>query len=116
MDVARKILVADDERNVARLIQKNLENAGYEAVCAYDGRETLQKLDSEKPSLIILDIDMPYADGFEILEIMRASPDTKDLPVILLTAKTAQTDIARGWHVGADCYITKPFDPAELLG
>lgn len=111
----KRILVVDDERPIARLVQVNLEQAGYEVSLAYDGREALQQLDSFKPDLLVLDIAMPYADGFEVIEILKASPDTEQLPVVFLTARTAETDIFRGYQSGAHCYITKPFEPADVV-
>ena len=113
--MARKILACDDEPGVLQLVQVNLERAGYDVVTAADGREALDRIHTERPDLIILDIMMPYRDGLGVLQEIRRSPVTRDLPVILLTAKTATADVARGWQEGADMYLTKPFDPQELL-
>ncbi|MBP6964582.1 MAG: response regulator [Armatimonadetes bacterium] len=111
----RKILTVDDEKHIVRLIQVNLERQGYEVVTAYDGREALEKVDSERPDLVILDVMMPYMDGFEVLQNMKRNPSTRDIPVIMLTAKAQDADVFKGWQSGVDCYLTKPFNPMELL-
>lgn len=113
--MARKVLVCDDEAGILRLIQVNLERAGYAVATAADGREALEKIHSERPDLVILDIMMPYKDGFGVLQEIRRSPDTRELPVILLTAKSSDADTLRGWQEGADSYLTKPFNPVELI-
>ncbi len=111
-----RILVVDDERHIVRLVQVNLERAGYKIVTAFDGREALEKVESEHPDLVILDVMMPYVDGFEVLQTLRKNPATQHLPVIMLTAKAQDADIFRGWQSGVDSYLTKPFNPMELLG
>jgi two-component system alkaline phosphatase synthesis response regulator PhoP/two-component system response regulator VicR len=110
-----KILVCDDERHIVRLIQVNLERQGWEVVTAFDGKEGLEKIRSEKPNLVVLDVMMPYMDGFEVLKSLRREPDTEALPVIMLTAKAQDKDVFEGYHYGADMYLTKPFNPMELV-
>lgn len=110
-----KILVCDDERHIVRLIQVNLEQQGYNVVTAYDGKEGLEKVQSEKPDLLVLDVMMPYMDGFEVLKNLRREPETEALPVIMLTAKAQDKDVFEGYHYGADMYLTKPFNPIELV-
>jgi len=110
-----KILVCDDERHIVRLIQVNLERQGWEVVTAYDGKEGLEKVKSEKPGLMVLDVMMPYMDGFEVLKSIRKEPETEKLPVIMLTAKAQDKDVFEGYHYGADMYLTKPFNPRELV-
>jgi len=110
-----KILAVDDERHIVRLVQVNLERAGYEVVTAFDGREALEKVESERPDLVVLDVMMPYMDGFEVLQTLRKNQSTRDLPVIMLTAKAQDADVFRGWQSGVDCYLTKPFNPMELI-
>lgn len=109
------ILIADDEPKVLRILQMNLQSRGYTVAVASDGREALKLLDASRPDLIILDVVMPYATGFEVLEVIRSSPDTRDIPVIMATGKMAPEDIAQGWRKGADCYLTKPLEMSELL-
>jgi two-component system alkaline phosphatase synthesis response regulator PhoP/two-component system response regulator VicR len=110
-----KILVCDDERSIVRLIQVNLERQGWNVVTAYDGKEGLEKIRSEKPQIIVLDVMMPYMDGFEVLKTLRRDPETQNLPVVMLTAKAQDKDVFEGYHFGADVYLTKPFNPMELV-
>lgn len=113
--MAKKILVCDDERHIVRLIQVNLERAGYIVVTAFDGKEGLEKIRAEKPDCCVLDVMMPYMDGFEVLKNLRREPATEALPVIMLTAKAQDKDVFDGYHYGADMYLTKPFNPMELV-
>lgn len=111
----KKILVVDDEKHIVRLVQANLDRAGYTVVTANDGKEALQKVADENPDLVVLDVMMPYMDGFEVLQNLRRNPSTRDIPVIMLTAKAQDADVFKGWQSGVDCYLTKPFNPMELL-
>lgn len=111
----KKILAVDDEKHIVRLVQVNLERAGYEVVTAHDGKEALQQVANENPDLVVLDVMMPYMDGFEVLQNLRRNPSTRDIPVIMLTAKAQDADVFKGWQSGVDCYLTKPFNPMELL-
>jgi two-component system alkaline phosphatase synthesis response regulator PhoP len=113
--MARKILAVDDERHIVRLVQINLVKEGYEVITASNGREALEKVASEKPDLVVMDVMMPEMDGFEALEKMKADPEMQNVPVIMLTAKAQDADVFSGWQKGADLYLTKPFNPAELL-
>jgi two-component system, OmpR family, alkaline phosphatase synthesis response regulator PhoP len=113
--MAKKILAVDDERHIVRLVQVNLERQGYEVVTAYDGKEALEKVEAESPDLIVLDVMMPYMDGFEVLQNLKRNPSTREIPVIMLTAKAQDADVFRGWQSGVDCYLTKPFNPMELI-
>jgi two-component system alkaline phosphatase synthesis response regulator PhoP/two-component system response regulator VicR len=110
-----KVLVCDDERHIVRLIQVNLERQGYTVVTAFDGKEGLEKVRTEKPNIVVLDVMMPYMDGFEVLKALRREPETENLPVIMLTAKAQDKDVFEGYHYGADMYLTKPFNPMELV-
>jgi two-component system alkaline phosphatase synthesis response regulator PhoP/two-component system response regulator VicR len=113
--LARKILTCDDEKNIVRLIQVNLERQGYEVVVAYNGRECLEVVEREKPDLIVLDLMMPEMTGFEVLDALKKNPETENIPVIMLTARTQDQDVLRGWQAGVECYLTKPFNPIELI-
>ncbi len=110
----KKILVVDDERQIAKLVEVNLRKAGYDVVCAYDGEEALAKVESEKPNMIVLDVMMPKKNGWDVLKELRL-PDVPFIPVIMLTAKAQDVDIFIGWQTGCDMYLTKPFDPKMLL-
>jgi len=113
--MAKKILAVDDERHIVRLIQVNLERAGYQVVTAFDGADALKKVDADKPDLVVLDVMMPRMDGFEVLKRLQANPETREIPVIMLTAKAQDQDVFRGWASGVSAYLTKPFNPLELL-
>lgn len=111
----KKILVVDDEKNVRRLVQINLERAGYEVITANDGMECLQKTAEFNPDLIVLDVMMPILNGYESLKRLQANPATKHIPVIMLTAKSQDADVLKGWQSGCSTYLCKPFNPMELL-
>jgi two-component system alkaline phosphatase synthesis response regulator PhoP/two-component system response regulator VicR len=93
----------------------NLERAGYEVVTAFDGKDALEKVEAERPDLVVLDVMMPFIDGFEVLRRLKADPDTAEIPVLMLTAKAQDRDILQGWMLGTDGYLVKPFNPQELL-
>jgi DNA-binding response OmpR family regulator len=113
--VKRKILVTDDEMPVVQIIKTNLELEGYEVLTASNGEEALQQVEAEKPDLIILDVMMPKMDGWEVLSRLKSNPATEDIPVVMLTALSQIEDMDRGARLGNDCYLTKPFEPEELL-
>lgn len=110
-----KILVVDDEKHIVRLVQVNLERAGYEVITAVDGIQALEQTAKENPDLIVLDWMMPQLNGVETLKRLKMNPASKSIPVIMLTAKSGDEDVFKGWKNGADCYLTKPFNPMELL-
>lgn len=107
-----KILVVDDEPSITDLIKLDLEFEGYQVETAYDGREALEKVENFHPDLIILDIMLPHITGYEVC---RKVNEKYNIPIILLTAKTDIVDKVLGLELGADDYITKPFDNRELL-
>lgn len=113
--MAKKILLADDEVRIVRLAQLNLERAGYEVVTAADGYEAVAKARAERPDAIVLDVMMPNMDGFAALGELKADPDTRDIPVVMLTAMTKDADILHGKESGAAIYLAKPFNPTELI-
>lgn len=113
--MAYKILIVDDEPSIRRLLQVNLERANYIVEQACDGVEALEKITANKPDLIILDVMMPRMDGFETLKQLMSNPGTSAIPVIMLTAKASDKDIFSGWAAGVSAYLTKPFNPKELL-
>ncbi len=115
MAQGRKVLAVDDERHIVRLIQVNLERAGYEVATAFDGAEALKKVESDKPDLIVLDVMMPKMDGFEVLKRLQANPESREIPIVMLTAKAQDADVFRGWASGVSAYLTKPFNPLELI-
>jgi CheY-like chemotaxis protein len=116
MPAARKrILVCDDDPVILRLLQVNLELEGYEALLAHHGVKAVEVALEQLPDVIILDIMMPRMDGYEACERIKSNEATKDIPIIFLSAKAQPSDIERGRRFGVDEYLTKPFDPSELL-
>jgi DNA-binding response OmpR family regulator len=110
-----KILVVDDEIYIVHILDFSLGMEGYEVITALDGEQALEKLHSERPDLIVLDIMMPKLDGYEVCKAIKSNPQTRHVPVILLSAKGRNVDQKMGFDVGADDYITKPFSPRKLV-
>ncbi|MEX2503534.1 MAG: response regulator [Egicoccus sp.] len=108
------VLVVDDEEDVLVLCRVNLEFEGYEVVEASDGEEALAKARRHRPDVVLLDVMMPGLDGWQVLTAMKADPDLRDTPVVLLTARMQDDDQIRGWSAGAADYVTKPFSPLTL--
>ncbi len=109
-----KILVVDDEENIRKLVNYNLILDGYDVIMAVDGKEGLEKAIQEKPDLILLDIMMPEMDGLEVCSRLKKNPETRDIPIFMLSAKGQMQDLEDAFDVGADNYITKPFDVDKL--
>ncbi|MFH1684612.1 MAG: response regulator [Candidatus Margulisiibacteriota bacterium] len=114
--MSKKILVVEDSQTQLSIIKDGLETAGYSVVTAGDGEEALEKYRSEGPDLIILDIMLPKLDGYGVAKRIRSEePPERRLPIIMLTARTAQKDGEAGFASGTDVYLKKPFDPDKLL-
>jgi CheY-like chemotaxis protein len=114
--VSRRVIVADDSPVVRELIAVNLELEGLEVEQCGDGAEALRRIAARPPDLVMLDIVMPVMDGFSALEQIRADPRIASLPVVLVTGRASAADLARGRELGVDTYVTKPFEPTELVG
>jgi len=110
-----KILVVDDEIQLIEMVQMRLEANGYDVVAANDGEEGIEKVKSENPDLIILDIMMPKMDGFEVCKILKNDPQYSKIPIIFLSAKVQEEDLENGKEKGADAFVKKPFETSELL-
>jgi DNA-binding response OmpR family regulator len=108
-------MVIEDEKEIRDLVRYNLERAGFRVATAADGEEGLQRLFSSRPDAVVLDLMLPGRNGLEVLKELRAEPTTKELPVIVLTARGAEMDKLLGFEHGADDYLTKPFSPRELV-
>jgi DNA-binding response OmpR family regulator len=115
MGKPRRLLIADDDPDVLALLVLNFEAEGFEVVSARDGLEAEVMARAMVPDIVVLDVMMPERDGFEVLRNLRANAETRDIPVILLTARATDADIWEGWSTGTDYYITKPFDIDELV-
>ena len=113
--VKQKILVVDDEEDILELLKFNLSREGYQVLCAVSGEQALRLVRSENPDLIMLDLMLPGIDGLEVTRRLKNDPDTKNLPIVMLTAKGEEADIVTGLELGADDYITKPFSPRILI-
>lgn len=111
----RLVLVADDDEDILVLVRTVLERAGYEVSAVRDGAEAIAAARQRRPDLAVLDVAMPELDGLEVLRRLRADASTSDVPVLLLSARVQEDDVARGFATGADAYVQKPFSPRELL-
>jgi two-component system phosphate regulon response regulator PhoB len=109
------ILVVEDEESLSLLVKYNLEKAGFEVACAFNGDEALDMIDKKIPDLIVLDWMLPEMSGIEVCREIRTLEYTKDVPIIMLTARSQEDDRLKGFNSGADDYMTKPFSPKELV-
>src|SRR5262245_39529129 len=113
--MADLVMVIEDEKEIRDLVRYNLERAGFRVTTVADGEEGLRRLFASRPDLLVLDLMLPGRNGLEILREVRGEPATRDLPVIVLTARSAEMDKLLGFEHGADDYLTKPFGPRELV-
>jgi len=112
---SQRILVVDDDKEIVRLVRAYLEQAGFTVYVAYDGETALHMVRREHPSLVILDLMLPDRDGWDITRIMRRDDALESIPIIMLTARVEDTDKIIGLELGADDYVTKPFNPREVV-
>ena len=110
-----QVLIVDDERDLVRLLEFNLQQAGFETAVAYGGEEALHKVRQRTPDLVVLDLMLPDIPGTEVCRQIKASPRTRHVPVLMLTARTDEVDRVVGFEVGADDFVTKPFSVRELV-
>ena len=110
-----KVLVVDDESDLVEMVSLRLEANNYQVISAFDGQEGLDKARTEKPDLIILDLMLPKIEGYKVCRMLKFDERYKQIPVILFTARAQASDIKLGEDVGADAYLTKPFEPDILL-
>lgn len=111
----KRILAVDDEKNIRLLVRTNLEKAGYGVDEAIDGQQALDMIRADPPDLVVLDWMMPNLNGMELLKELQADPRFQNIPVIMLTGKAQDADVFIGWASGVSAYLTKPFNPRELL-
>lgn len=114
--MAKKILLVDDEKDLVETLSFRLEGQNYEVTKAYDGKEGLDKARTLKPDLIILDLMLPKMDGYKVCAMLKHDPRYMKIPIILFTARAEESDKKLGEDVGADAYVTKPFESQVLLG
>ena len=113
--MTQRILIVEDEKDIQDLVELHLRRAGFETVVAADGQEAFRKIQHAHPDLILLDLMLPEMDGKELTRLLKAREETKEIPVVMLTAKTEEVDRIVGFELGADDYIPKPFSPRELV-
>lgn len=111
----KKILLVDDERDLVEAVKFRLEANDYDVIAAYDGQEALDKARKEKPDLIILDLMLPKMDGYKVCAMLKRDSRYSTIPIIMFTARAGDSDAKLGKEMGADAYITKPFEPKALL-
>lgn len=113
--MAKSVLIVDDEPNILLSLEFLMKKKGYEVYIARDGREALEIVSEKLPDIILLDIMMPDVDGYQVCQRVKNHADTQHIKVIFLSAKTKEEDIRKGYSMGADLYITKPFSTRNLL-
>ncbi len=113
--MAATVLIADDDAQIVRLVRSYLEQAGYGVLTAADGDQALHAIRHDRPDLAVLDVMMPGLDGFELTRLLRADAALASIPILLLTARVEDADKLNGLNTGADDYLTKPFNPAEVV-
>ena len=111
----KKLLIADDELGIRRLVRMTLESDQYEIIEAADAQEALGMARAHRPELVLLDVMMPKGTGFDVCRALKQDPETKDITVVMLTARSQKSDLAEGEGAGADDYFTKPFSPVNLV-
>jgi DNA-binding response OmpR family regulator len=113
--VPELVMLIEDEKEIRELIRYNLERDGFRVYAAADGEEGLQRLRASRPDVVVLDLMLPGKNGLDVLREVRGTPETRDLPVMVLSARSAEMDRLLGFEHGADDYLTKPFSPRELV-
>ncbi len=113
--MAKRILIVDDEVQLVEMVKMRLEAAGYETISAYDGQDGFDKAKRDKPDLIILDLMLPKMDGYKVCGLLKNDARYSKIPIIMFTARVQEEDVRLGKDLGAEEYVTKPFDPKVLL-
>jgi len=113
--MAATILVVDDDPVILQLLQVNFEMEGFAVLTAADGQDGVARTRADRPDVVVSDVMMPRMSGLELVAVLKGDPDTADIPILLLTAKAQQADIGAGIDAGADDYVTKPFEPLDLV-
>ncbi len=113
--MTKRVLIADDEPNIVASLEFLMEQAGFEVKVAADGAAVLALVASFRPDLVLLDVMMPVKNGYEVCQLLKNDPGTRDVKVILLSAKGRDVEVAKGLELGADAYVTKPFSTRELV-
>lgn len=110
-----RVMAVDDDPVIRGLLEVNLEMEGHEVTTAVDGRDALDKVHADPPDLILLDVMMPNMDGWQVAARLKRDPATRGIPLVFLTARAMEADVRKGTDIGVESYVTKPFDPIELM-
>ena len=110
-----RVMAVDDDHVIRGLLEVNLEMEGHEVVMAVDGQDALAKVRSDPPDLILLDVMMPNVNGWQVAEELKSDEATRDIPIIFLSARAMDADVRKGTSLGVESYVTKPFDPIDLM-
>lgn len=110
-----RVMAVDDDHVIRGLLEVNLEMEGHDVVTAVDGRDALEKVAQSAPDLILLDVMMPNVNGWQVAETLKGDEATRGIPIIFLTARAMEADVRKGTDLGVEAYVTKPFDPIDLM-
>jgi CheY-like chemotaxis protein len=110
-----RVMAVDDDHVIRGLLEVNLEMEGHEVITAVDGADALAKVKTEWPDLILLDVMMPNVNGWQVAEALKAEPETRNIPIVFLSARAMEADVRKGTDLGVQAYVTKPFDPIDLM-
>lgn len=108
-------MAVDDDHVIRGLLEVNLEMEGHEVVTAVDGQDALDRVEEEAPDLILLDVMMPNVNGWQVAETLKSNPRTRNIPIVFLSARAMEADVRKGTDLGVQAYVTKPFDPIDLM-
>jgi len=110
-----RVMVVDDDHVIRGLLEVNLEMEGHDVVTAVDGRDALDQVSATAPDLLLLDVMMPNVNGWQVAEALKTDPATRHIPIVFLSARAMEADVRKGTELGVDAYVTKPFDPIDLM-
>lgn len=110
-----RVMAVDDDHVIRGLLEVNLEMEGHEVITAVDGQDALDRVREENPDLILLDVMMPNVNGWQVAETLKSDPATRNIPIVFLSARAMEADVRKGTDLGVQAYVTKPFDPIDLM-
>ncbi|CAN5196072.1 N/A [soil metagenome] len=110
-----RVMAVDDDHVIRGLLEVNLEMEGHEVITAVDGADALAKVKVDRPDLILLDVMMPNVNGWQVAETLKGDPETRHIPIVFLSARAMEADVRKGTDLGVQAYVTKPFDPIDLM-
>ncbi|AXV08457.1 Response regulator receiver [Euzebya pacifica] len=110
-----RVMAVDDDHVIRGLLEVNLEMEGHEVITAVDGQDALDRVRDERPDLILLDVMMPNVNGWQVAETLKNDPETRNIPIVFLSARAMEADVRKGTDLGVQAYVTKPFDPIDLM-